>query len=349
MQRVRFVGFGLVALAWLLAGEIAYCGQYTLTDLGTLGGTTSNGYDINNNGQVVGQSRTAGNSVGHAFLYSGGVMTDLGSGPEPSTAYSINDSGQAVGTINAGGSWSTAVLYSGGTMTSLGSGEGASINNSGQVAGYTTNTNPTRAFLYSNGVRQYLGTLGGSESYAYGINDAGQVVGRSTLANNYSHAFLYSDGSMRDLGTLGGVTSGAYEINGSGQVVGYSAIATGAWHAFLYSGGAMKDLGTLGGASSQALDINSCGQVVGFSNATGDSVVHAFLYSDGAMVDLNTLLSPGSGWKLLQATAINGLGQITGFGTSPSGDTHGFLLTPVPEPATLLLLGLGGIVLRRKR
>ena len=51
--------------------------QYTVTDLGSLGGGSSVGLDINNSGQVTGYS-TLPSGATHAFLYSGGVMTDLG-------------------------------------------------------------------------------------------------------------------------------------------------------------------------------------------------------------------------------------------------------------------------------
>ena len=77
-----------------------------------------------------------------------------------------------------------------------------------------------------------LGTVGGpnaeegTNSYAYGINASGQVVGTSFIsANNVTHAFLYSGGTMQDLGTLGGRQSYAYGINASGQVVGYQNLA----------------------------------------------------------------------------------------------------------------------------
>src|SRR3954447_2074857 len=71
-----------------------------------------------------------------------------------------------------------------------------------------------------------LGTLPGGgysyDSYAYGINDRGQVVGESRTASARAHAFLWQRGKMRDLGTLSGHNSYAYAINDLGQVVGFS-------------------------------------------------------------------------------------------------------------------------------
>ena len=154
---------------------------------------------------------------------------------------------------------------------------------------------------------------------------------------------------MKDLGDLGGGYSEGYGINDMGQVVGKSGTRAGATeHAFLYSDGVMQDLGTLGERMSIACGINNSGQITGAS-ATVDGLVHAFLYSNGAMTDLNTLVDQGSGWTLLMGNAINDSGQIVGYGTNPAGREEAFLLTPIPEPATLLLLGLGGMLLRSRK
>jgi probable HAF family extracellular repeat protein len=95
---------------------------YTLTDLGTLGGSHSVVDDFNERGQVVGRSTTAGDLALHAFLYSNGKMADLGTlGGYASFPVAINEKGQVVGvSVTAGDLYYHAFLYSDGKMTDLG-------------------------------------------------------------------------------------------------------------------------------------------------------------------------------------------------------------------------------------
>jgi probable HAF family extracellular repeat protein len=354
----------------------AYLGQvvslaaptYHITDLGTLGGTFSQANGINNGGQVVGEGGTSGGD-NHAFLYSAGCMQDLGAldlglpGGAHSVASGINDNGQIVGTTGIGGSVSHAFLCSGsGPMQDLGSLYGpysyaSGINNDGQIVGRSHGPDsPTRAFLYSgSGPMQDLGTLGGSFSSARAINNLGQVAGEATISDGTHHAFRYSDGVMQDLnGFLQNLNplveaSWAYAINDGGQVVGEAYISggtsSGSTFAFLYSGsGLVQNLDTFGWYHSSALAINNNGQVVGKANNSSIYYDHAFLYSDGVTQDLNNLIDSASGWTLASATGINDNGWICGTGRNPSGETHAFLLTPVPEPSSLVIFATGGIL-----
>jgi probable HAF family extracellular repeat protein len=342
-------GMLIAGVIYVLPLAVAF-GQvtYKITDLGSLGGGSSNSQSINELGQVVGESSLPDGSY-HAFIYTGGKMRDLGIGA--STASCINNLGEVVGDYNG-----QAFIYRSGKMHLLGTLGGSQfvkfsyatcINNSGEVTGGSTIPSPAfyehvtvHAFLYGGGKMRDLGTLGNAaysinhHSAASSINDRGQVVGESDIppGSFFNHAFLYSGGTMRDLGALGSDPSTTYSsascINDHAQIVGSSATTpySGNYHAFLYSGTKMLDLGTLGGSTSYAYSINNSGAVVGES-ATADGGQVAFLYRGGQMLDLNTLIAPNSGVSLARATSINDAGQIVAWVNANGGRL--FLLTPV--------------------
>ncbi len=191
-------------------------------------------------------------------------------------------------------------------------------NSWGQAVGfrYAPGTLYFHACLWSQGKAQDIGTLGGRESRAYGLNDRGEVVGASLTSANRYHAFLWQKGRMQDLSTLGGRWSYAYSINDQGQVVGDSRTADGSFHAFLWQKGRMQDLGTLGGLSSHAYGLNDKGEVVGEAD-TAEGVSHAFLWQKGRMQDLGTL-----GGTQSAAYSINNLGQVVGTAADRNSDLN---------------------------
>jgi probable HAF family extracellular repeat protein len=173
-----------------------------------------------------------------------------------------------------------------------------------------------------------LGTLGGSFSDAFAINDAGIVVGRAEVRLGTTHAFKWRDGIMNSLGTLGGDYSCAFGINRAGSIVGEAEMPNNqGMHAFLYKEGKMTDLGTLGGSGSAANAINDAGQIVGVA-MNSRSMDRAFLYDYGVMRDLNFLVSPTPGLVLTEAKGINRRGQVICNGTL-HGKPAAFLLTRV--------------------
>jgi len=154
-----------------------------LQDLGTLGGCCSQATAINNSGQVVGWSFPPNGSPAHPFVWTAeGGMHDLGF---PGEAYAINNAGQAVG------------FYSAGTQS--------------------------HAFLWSEVLgREDLGSLDGTTSVAFDINDNGCVIG---ISGAHSRSFLWTkDGGMQDVDAIlaGKVlalrTAGNMSINNAGQI-----------------------------------------------------------------------------------------------------------------------------------
>nr|WP_166870313.1 FxDxF family PEP-CTERM protein [Massilia mucilaginosa] len=221
------------------------------------------------------------------------------------------------------------------------SGAVLAISKAGHIASYeywtTARDYPDAdGYLTFNGTTTRLGALGSYytslTTFAYGVNDAGTVVGESRTNIRLpggepgyprfeNHAFIYTNGTMRDLGTLGGTASSAAAINNGGTIVGTAQNASRDNRAFIYQNGRMSDLGTFGGSSSLANDINDAGLVIGQSTRDQSGyVTSAFVYANGAMTDL--------GWgaqRSSNAVDINELGQIVGYGADASGQQRGFI------------------------
>jgi probable HAF family extracellular repeat protein len=366
MRRIVLVGC-VLSLMWVGVG-VAGATTYTITDLGTfIGSGNSSAYGINDSGQITGAADTVvlGHTVQHAFLRSAsGTMTDLGSlGVEtseltyPDFGRGVNASGQVTGYGYYAflGTSNHAFCYSGGTMTDVGNVVGVSdcygmaIADNGTIAGYKNSGSP-RAFIYSSGTTLTdLDLLPGgtAKNVAYAINSAGtKVAGSVYTAGNKANAAIWNGTTLATViaPIYAGGNSVAFGINSNGDVTGLTNTTSSVTAPFIYSGGTMTALPGLGGTGGRGLAINDIGQVVGYASISGSATNRAFVYSGGVMTNLSdpAVVTNFTGWdRLDQAWDINSSGCIVGYGTTTGGLQRGFLLTPVPEPATLLLATAG--------
>jgi len=244
------------------------------------GGNDSYAAGIDNKGQIAGWAEngvhdpTCNNTapINQVLQFEGvvwgphlGEMTQLspfGSDPD-SAATAINDKGQIVGIsglcANAAGSTSAehAVLWENkyAAPIDLGNFDGGlawntptAINNRGQVVGFgnqqgsaATAFNPIGFFWNEHHGIVAINPIGDdTNSWAWGINHRGQVVGQSfNLNTGAARAFLYEDGKATDLNTLIQADSSlqlqlANDINDEGEIVGFATDSnTGATVAFL--------------------------------------------------------------------------------------------------------------------
>ncbi len=212
---------------------------------------------------------------------------------------------------------------------------GIDVNSKGDVVGYAETADLNyHAFLYTDETgMQDLGTLGGEESRANGINNLRQVVGWSYDSNGNTRAFISEGGGpMRQLQVWSG-RSVATDINNSGQIVGQGWNGT-ANHAFFYeedpSTGEIKilDLGTLyrTTSDSSATAVSQSGEFIVGSSEHPSYRTHAFLYvrsaDTGEIIDLGTL---GGSFLYSYARGVNNSGQVVGDSKTSTNHSHAFL------------------------
>ena len=362
MKKLTFV----FMVCFLMYGSVTFSAQYRAVDLGSLGGSMSSVSNINNNGAITGLTQN-NNSEWRAYVWENGVMTDIGLETDIyySAVHGINESGSIAGGRKLiSSNQEVAFIRVGTTITDINGDSGSSawtwaydINNNNQVTGYEITPTERLAMIYHNGSITYIAnTLGGQRAESKAINDAGHVVGfafDSANSHDTKRAFYYDGTTMHILSTLGGSYSTALDINEKEEIVGEALDSNGDAHAFLYADSVMIDIGTLGGDFSRARAINEFSQIVGQSEFDMTDALHAYLYENGQMFDLNELLDMDSqDITLTIATDINDLGQIVALGyyNSDPMTQRSFLLNPVPEPLTVILLGLSvlKLLIRRK-
>jgi probable HAF family extracellular repeat protein len=290
-------------------------------DIGTLGGTESHAFGVNDLGQVAGTSLINPANNFHAFLWSQKTgIIDLGAlrpAPGNSAAVDINNSGTVVGAsqVNA---QNHAVLWSRKTgIVDLGSLPGAvhsaaaAINEAGQVTG----TSGDQAFLWSRAT----GMVGlGAGTQGIVINALGQVGGTATNAAGLLVSWVWTPGLGGTTIGEGGDGSQVIAINDKGLAVGVDT-ATGFNSGFVWTRqtGPAFLLDFLGGRAVTPNDVNNRGQIVGWASKRPQGI-RAIIWSRAeGLVDLNTRIPDAPpGLELLEARAISDNGAIVAHSTT---------------------------------
>ena len=237
----------IIALVLLGCASSAFAQLYSITDLGTLGESSSQAHSINEAGQIVGSSITS-DGERHAFLWENGKIIDLGTLPRSPASHARD------------------------------------INNSGDIVGESLNSDGNlRAVLWRDGQILDLGTFqGDTRSQAYGINDLGQIAGVSTPGR----AVIWIEDDIHELPRSCCATSGlAFSLNNRTEIVGthWSAGAVvWTWHARVAG---ILQSGELRDDDATALDINESGHIVGTTD--DNSAARAFLWRDGEAILLS--------------------------------------------------------------
>jgi uncharacterized membrane protein len=223
-------------------------------------------------------------------------------------ANSVNFSGIAVGSVDAGSNQRGAAYLGGG----------------GEII---TATTPTGCFFVT----------------AFGINDStrarivGQGIDPNNAARNVGIVYNIGDNDAFEVGALPGFNGAlAFGVSNTGYVVGSSMLNQGSGLPFIWSdqGGMVAIPLATGTSQGSARAVNSAGWVVG-NDSSAFSI--PFLYDGTNTYRLADLIPPNSGWDLSMNTSssADGISEdnvIVGTGVH-NGETHAYAMVPVaPSP-----------------
>jgi probable HAF family extracellular repeat protein len=264
-----------------------------IVDLGLSGsGQDAQPWSINEAGSIAG-ARGDWSGPSRAFLWSPGVPRGTGGTAldlpvtDEARAMSVNDASQVVG-FSFGASGIRAFLYDG-AVHELGVPDGWTSSyahgiNDGTprlVVGAVERSAPYAREAavwtvtdvgggYAIVASGALTGLGGTRSEAFGVNEAGTVVGGAENAAGQQRPVRWAAGTLipADLGVLAGHANGyAWGINAAGTIVGNS-YGSGCGAAVVWAPGAAAPtaLPGLGGCNSDARSINDAGDIAGYAD-----------------------------------------------------------------------------------
>jgi probable HAF family extracellular repeat protein len=301
---------------------------YTLTDLGTFGGTTAQARAINNRGAVVVNATGFSDNLTHCFVVDGRNTIAL---PPGAQCLAINSRGQVAGTFSTRAGQSAPFVWTNGQLTLLptlggNTGQVTAIADNGLMVGWAAKApagTPRAAMWDTSGNVTELGPFGGFgnafdtyASFATGVNNQGQIGGYTLVEAFQATPFRYENGTFTSLPlpdpsgtTRGAVTAG---MNEAGILLaGFSGASCDVSSGYQYVGDTPERLPLFGNPES----INERGDIAGYRYPNGIQCGYpsqAFVLTGGALTDLPGLATPGS----TVAWSINNRGDIAGYAST---------------------------------
>jgi probable HAF family extracellular repeat protein len=334
----------LLTAALAVFTAVGWSQEYTLTDLGTLGGSTSWASAVNDSGQVVGAAYFKGDSHTDPFLYYNGTMTDLWPGTKlGADAVAISNSGHYVVNygLNANGT-NESYLWLGNAWVDLGTGDAVAINSSDTVIGNGLNgTGDGSYWTFSNGQLSYLPTSEFPpnivEITAWNINDYGLIAAACQEPEEEAGGCVLGGATPVYLQNF--TQNQPYGLNSDGAVCNQSEYNLAAYWS---PDGALAQEFPFKGELSFCDALDNFGVGVGAAQVNGIpySITNALIFDslNGAR-DLNQLIPKPSisnySLKVMQGVSIsNNAGYIaaqclrTSFVRGGKSEMHACLLTP---------------------
>jgi hypothetical protein len=314
--------------------------------------TVTTGIPVSHVSQVTGF-----NDLGHAsywinsraYIWNGDVSIQLPHrSPYGAAPYGINNNDEVCGSERLRGAFwdNQQQLTRIDRLVDQGDSTAGAIIDSGLVAGTSNGPDGMHLFFWDGELRDG-GVLPDYNWRVRDMNNNEQVIGYEI--GPVRTGYLWDDGTWTALLDLQGGRYGSPKgINDKGIAVGLSYPNQQNPRPVYWQDGLPYEFPRPAeDTHGYAYDINNFDQTVGTSY-TPDGW-RAYFWEGGQYYDITERIDPDAEWILEDARFINDAGQIYGWGRGSTGGHASIILTPVPEPATLGMLTLGGLAILKRR